>query len=225
MISSPVRSLPLCLSPIPSDSDMCRPLIQNQSQYGNWGTEGSPLRRDTKGLTVAPTGVSSCTIITVAGRRCNNRLAEEGLCERDTPAALLIYIASRGGGVGMNHPRDTENTAEDVSLNLNAAVYQTLLIPSQVMAHPAVQQFITGDMSMSKWNRWVRFTRAEQNTWIQMQTSDLFTDTGTKWKFMQTYYIDTILQESIATCMLVICNQLANILQIHFLNISQCPIF
>lgn len=32
----------------------------------------------------------------------------------------------------MNHPRDGEYTAEDVSLNLNAAIYQMALIPSQV---------------------------------------------------------------------------------------------
>lgn len=56
---------------------------------------------------------------------------EKGLRQRATPAALLIYTASRGGGVGMNHPRDREYTAEDVSLNLNAAVYHMPLIPSQ----------------------------------------------------------------------------------------------
>lgn len=32
----------------------------------------------------------------------------------------------------MNHPRDEEYTAEDVSLNLNAAIYHMELIPSQV---------------------------------------------------------------------------------------------
>lgn len=49
-----------------------------------------------------------------------------------TPAALLIYMASRGGGVQMNHPGDREDTSGDVSLNLNTDVYQMPLVPSQV---------------------------------------------------------------------------------------------
>lgn len=57
---------------------------------------------------------------------------EKGPRQQAAPAALLIYMAGRGGGVGVNHPRDGEYTAEDVSLNLNAAVYQMALIPSQV---------------------------------------------------------------------------------------------
>lgn len=59
-------------------------------------------------------------------------LEQRGLRRQATPAALLIYMPSRGGGVGMNHPRDRGYTAEDVSLNLNAAVYQMPLILSQV---------------------------------------------------------------------------------------------
>lgn len=60
----------------------------------------------------------------------------EGLCEQASPAARLIYTVSRGGGVSMNHSRYWEDTAEDVSLNLNAAVNQMSYIPSQVWLIP-----------------------------------------------------------------------------------------
>lgn len=50
----------------------------------------------------------------------------------------------------MNHSRDREDTEEDVSLNLNAAVCQMRLIPSQVPAHPTVRRFITGDTSSAR---------------------------------------------------------------------------
>lgn len=83
------------------------------------------LRWETRSFTGAPTGVSAVTvagIVVIAG--C--------VCKQATLAALLIYMVSRGGGVGMNHPRDREDTVEDVSLNLNAAFYQMPLMPSQV---------------------------------------------------------------------------------------------
>lgn len=55
---------------------------------------------------------------------------EEGKAQ----AALLIYMASRGGGVDVNHPGHREDPAEDVSLNLNTVVYQTPLLLPQVSA-------------------------------------------------------------------------------------------
>lgn len=54
----------------------------------------------------------------------------------------------------MNHPRDREHTAEDVSLNLNAALYQMPLIPSQVWL---TQQHIHNPRHIQslKRHRWV----------------------------------------------------------------------
>lgn len=110
---------------------------------------------------------------------------KKGLCKRATPAALLIYIASRGGGVSMNHPRDREDTAEDVSLNLNAAVYQLLLIPSQVTAPPAVQPFITEDTSSVQMKQvgWIYQNRTHECRCRRQFFSTDFT--GTKSEFMQ----------------------------------------
>lgn len=115
-------------------------------------------------FTVAPTGVSGGTIIravTVAGRRGNNRFGGEGSA-RTGPLQLLCWFTWRAEVEESAWiTRDREDAAEDVSLNLNAAVYQMPLIPSQVWLIRNRRQH-----PMSEWNRWAEahretFARAE----------------------------------------------------------------
>lgn len=90
---------------------------------------------------------------------------ETVLHDQATPAALLIYMLSRGGEVDMNHRRDREDTVEDVSLNLNTTVNQTLLMPSQVwLIQRAVQRFITEGLSnvLKRWASTYRETFASK---------------------------------------------------------------
>lgn len=140
-------------------------------------------------FTVAPTGVSGGTIIravTVAGRRGNNRFGGEGSA-RTGPLQLLCWFTWRAEVEESAWiTRDREDAAEDVSLNLNAAVYQMPLIPSQVWLIRNRRQH-----PMSEWNRWAEahretFARAENintNTDVRSFSTDC---TGTKSSCRQT---------------------------------------
>lgn len=110
----------------------------------------APLRWETGGFTVAPTGVSSSIIIsaiTVSGRRGNNRLEGEGFvrsghssCSADLHGEQRWRSRHESPERQRGHRRGRE--PESKCGRLSDAAHSVT-----GMAHPAVQRFITGDTS------------------------------------------------------------------------------